>query len=127
VLIAVPGYWFTVAFCDTVGRIPIQYMGFFMMTAILIVLAAAYWKVGCLPSRDRHTDTHPWFAWLLPTIVCVTSPSPCGRTPGPVATLSCMAGCRTPRPETPQSELHLGHDKETVIMWGASPLTRSLT
>ena len=23
----VPGYWFTVAFVDTIGRVPIQFMG----------------------------------------------------------------------------------------------------
>ncbi|CAL8470991.1 g10533 [Coccomyxa elongata] len=37
----VPGYWFTVAFVDTIGRVKIQYMGFTIMTTILIILAAA--------------------------------------------------------------------------------------
>ncbi|KAK9901321.1 hypothetical protein WJX75_006338 [Coccomyxa subellipsoidea] len=37
----VPGYWFTVALVDTVGRVKIQYMGFTIMTVILIILAAA--------------------------------------------------------------------------------------
>ncbi|CAL8470992.1 g10534 [Coccomyxa elongata] len=38
---AVPGYWFTVAFVDSMGRVNIQYMGFTIMTVILVVLAAA--------------------------------------------------------------------------------------
>ena len=41
----VPGYWFTVAFVDKWGRIPIQYMGFAMMTTLLVILAAAYPQV----------------------------------------------------------------------------------
>ena len=42
----VPGYWFTVAFIDKWGRVPIQYMGFAMMTVLLIILAAAYPQLG---------------------------------------------------------------------------------
>jgi PHS family inorganic phosphate transporter-like MFS transporter len=42
----VPGYWFTVAFVDRWGRLPIQYMGFAMMTALLVILAAAYPQLG---------------------------------------------------------------------------------
>uniref|UniRef100_A0ACD5TUB5 Uncharacterized protein n=1 Tax=Avena sativa TaxID=4498 RepID=A0ACD5TUB5_AVESA len=38
----VPGYWFTVAFIDSVGRFKIQSMGFFMMTAFLLGLAVPY-------------------------------------------------------------------------------------
>ena len=46
----VPGYWFSVAFVDKWGRVPIQYMGFAMMTTLLVILAAAYPQVsrGCL-------------------------------------------------------------------------------
>lgn len=39
---AIPGYWFTVAFVDTVGRKPIQFMGFTMLTIIFICIGFAY-------------------------------------------------------------------------------------
>ncbi|KAF0898807.1 hypothetical protein E2562_011881 [Oryza meyeriana var. granulata] len=38
----IPGYWFTVAFIDIVGRFAIQLMGFFMMTVFMLGLAAPY-------------------------------------------------------------------------------------
>ncbi|KMT16625.1 hypothetical protein BVRB_3g049110 [Beta vulgaris subsp. vulgaris] len=38
----VPGYWFTVAFIDVVGRFFIQLMGFFFMTAFMFGLAIPY-------------------------------------------------------------------------------------
>ncbi|WOL07061.1 hypothetical protein Cni_G15797 [Canna indica] len=38
----VPGYWFTVAFIDIIGRFFIQVMGFFMMTAFMLGLAIPY-------------------------------------------------------------------------------------
>jgi PHS family inorganic phosphate transporter-like MFS transporter len=38
----VPGYWFTVAFIDSVGRFKIQAMGFFMMTGFMLGLAVPY-------------------------------------------------------------------------------------
>ncbi|TVU48351.1 hypothetical protein EJB05_07985, partial [Eragrostis curvula] len=38
----VPGYWFTVAFIDIVGRFAIQVMGFLMMTVFMIALAVPY-------------------------------------------------------------------------------------
>jgi MFS family permease len=41
----VPGYWFTVALVDTMGRVNIQFMGFGIMTTILIVLSAAYFQI----------------------------------------------------------------------------------
>jgi PHS family inorganic phosphate transporter-like MFS transporter len=39
---AVPGYWFTVAFIDIIGRFWIQLMGFFMMTVFMLGLAFPY-------------------------------------------------------------------------------------
>ncbi|GMI68165.1 phosphate transporter 1;4, ARABIDOPSIS THALIANA PHOSPHATE TRANSPORTER 2 [Hibiscus trionum] len=39
---AVPGYWFTVAFIDRMGRFGIQLMGFFFMTLIMFALAITY-------------------------------------------------------------------------------------
>lgn len=42
----VPGYWFTVAFVDKWGRVPIQYLGFACMTTLLVILAAAYPQLG---------------------------------------------------------------------------------
>ncbi|XP_027350116.1 inorganic phosphate transporter 1-4-like [Abrus precatorius] len=38
----VPGYWFTVAFIDIVGRFAIQLMGFFFMTVFMFALAIPY-------------------------------------------------------------------------------------
>lgn len=38
----VPGYWFTVAFIDYMGRFAIQLMGFFFMTVFMFALAIPY-------------------------------------------------------------------------------------
>ncbi|KAF3456785.1 hypothetical protein FNV43_RR01439 [Rhamnella rubrinervis] len=38
----VPGYWFTVAFIDHIGRFAIQMMGFFFMTVFMFALAIPY-------------------------------------------------------------------------------------
>ncbi|XP_010522478.1 PREDICTED: probable inorganic phosphate transporter 1-6 [Tarenaya hassleriana] len=38
----VPGYWFTVAFIDRMGRFPIQIMGFSFMTVFMFALAIPY-------------------------------------------------------------------------------------
>ncbi|XP_077242019.1 inorganic phosphate transporter 1-4-like [Tasmannia lanceolata] len=38
----VPGYWFTVALIDHIGRFTIQVMGFFFMTVFMIALAVPY-------------------------------------------------------------------------------------
>uniref|UniRef100_J3MVE0 H(+)/Pi cotransporter n=1 Tax=Oryza brachyantha TaxID=4533 RepID=J3MVE0_ORYBR len=38
----VPGYWFTVALIDVVGRFKIQAVGFFMMTVFMLGLAVPY-------------------------------------------------------------------------------------
>ncbi|GAB4850902.1 Inorganic phosphate transporter 1-4 [Ancistrocladus abbreviatus] len=38
----VPGYWFTVAFIDVIGRFAIQLMGFAMMTIFMFALAIPY-------------------------------------------------------------------------------------
>ncbi|KAJ4974444.1 hypothetical protein NE237_007618 [Protea cynaroides] len=48
----IPGYWFTVAFIDYIGRSVIQLMGFFMMTVFMLGLAIpynTYWKNGSHP------------------------------------------------------------------------------
>ncbi|XP_013747329.2 inorganic phosphate transporter 1-4-like [Brassica napus] len=39
---AVPGYWFTVAFIDVIGRFTIQIMGFFFMMVFMFALAIPY-------------------------------------------------------------------------------------
>jgi PHS family inorganic phosphate transporter-like MFS transporter len=39
---AIPGYWVSVATIDTLGRKPIQFLGFGMLTAIFIVIGFAY-------------------------------------------------------------------------------------
>jgi MFS family permease len=41
----IPGYWFTVFFVDRMGRIPIQFMGFTIMTALMAALAGTYWQL----------------------------------------------------------------------------------
>ena len=38
----IPGYWFTVAFIDILGRFAIQLMGFFFMTVFMFALAIPY-------------------------------------------------------------------------------------
>jgi PHS family inorganic phosphate transporter-like MFS transporter len=38
----IPGYWFTVAFIDILGRFTIQLMGFFFMTVFMFALAIPY-------------------------------------------------------------------------------------
>ena len=38
----VPGYWFTVALIDVIGRFTIQLMGFFFMTVFMLALAFPY-------------------------------------------------------------------------------------
>ncbi|GMI70499.1 phosphate transporter 1;5, PHOSPHATE TRANSPORTER 5 [Hibiscus trionum] len=38
----IPGYWFTVAFIDRMGRFTIQLMGFFFMTVFMFALAIPY-------------------------------------------------------------------------------------
>ncbi|KAK5201917.1 MFS transporter [Cryomyces antarcticus] len=43
---AIPGYWVTVALVDTVGRKPIQLMGFSLLTIIFIIMGFAYDKIG---------------------------------------------------------------------------------
>lgn len=43
---AVPGYWFTVATVDTVGRKPIQLGGFFILTILFIVMGFAYFHIS---------------------------------------------------------------------------------
>ncbi|KAL7144950.1 hypothetical protein ABFS83_07G046000 [Erythranthe nasuta] len=46
----VPGYWFTVAFIDIMGRFAIQLMGFFFMTVFMFAIAIPYdhWKTNHL-------------------------------------------------------------------------------
>lgn len=39
----VPGYWFTVAFIDKIGRFTIQLMGFFFMTVFMFATAIPYY------------------------------------------------------------------------------------
>ncbi|KAL3640056.1 putative inorganic phosphate transporter 1-3 [Castilleja foliolosa] len=43
----VPGYWFTVALIDVIGRFAIQLIGFFFMTVFMFALAFPYnhWKL----------------------------------------------------------------------------------
>ncbi|KAF2144444.1 uncharacterized protein K452DRAFT_295893 [Aplosporella prunicola CBS 121167] len=43
---AIPGYWVTVATCDTIGRKPIQLMGFILLTILFCIIGFAYHKIG---------------------------------------------------------------------------------
>ncbi|KAJ9611515.1 acid phosphatase pho5 [Cladophialophora chaetospira] len=43
---AIPGYWVTVATVDTIGRKPIQLMGFVLLTIIFVVIGFAYSHLG---------------------------------------------------------------------------------
>ncbi|KAI9816538.1 MAG: acid phosphatase pho5 [Pycnora praestabilis] len=43
---AIPGYWVTVATVDTIGRKPIQLMGFTLLTIIFCIFGFAFHKLG---------------------------------------------------------------------------------
>ncbi|KAK4943309.1 acid phosphatase pho5 [Elasticomyces elasticus] len=43
---AIPGYWVTVATVDTIGRKPIQFMGFTVLTILFVIIGFAYHKLG---------------------------------------------------------------------------------
>jgi len=43
---AIPGYWVTVATVDTIGRKPIQFMGFAMLTILFCIIGFAYDNLG---------------------------------------------------------------------------------
>ncbi|EME77982.1 uncharacterized protein MYCFIDRAFT_212607 [Pseudocercospora fijiensis CIRAD86] len=43
---AIPGYWVTVALVDTIGRKPIQLMGFIILTIIFCIMGFAYHHIG---------------------------------------------------------------------------------
>lgn len=43
---SIPGYWVSVATVDTVGRKPIQIMGFAVLTALLCIIGFAYHKIS---------------------------------------------------------------------------------
>ncbi|CAM6121426.1 unnamed protein product [Calypogeia fissa] len=52
----VPGYWFTVAFIDIVGRKPIQLMGFTMMSIFMYILAFDFYNLrgGTIKGDSAH-------------------------------------------------------------------------
>ncbi|KAF1351845.1 MFS transporter [Delphinella strobiligena] len=43
---AIPGYWVTVALVDTIGRKPIQLMGFIILTILFCIMGFAYNQIG---------------------------------------------------------------------------------
>ena len=47
---AIPGYWVTVATVDTVGRKPIQIMGFVVLTVLFCIIGFAYSKLQTAPN-----------------------------------------------------------------------------
>ena len=42
---AIPGYWVTVLTVDTIGRKPIQIMGFTMLTILFVIIGFAYHRL----------------------------------------------------------------------------------
>ncbi|EFJ36212.1 hypothetical protein SELMODRAFT_438081 [Selaginella moellendorffii] len=54
----VPGYWFTVALIDRIGRFTIQVMGFFMMTVFMFALAIPYYKLRGDKCGDSFCGGH---------------------------------------------------------------------
>eukprot|EP01112_Ceratiomyxa_fruticulosa_P022555 TRINITY_DN829_c0_g1_i3.p1 TRINITY_DN829_c0_g1~~TRINITY_DN829_c0_g1_i3.p1 ORF type:complete len:537 (+),score=93.49 TRINITY_DN829_c0_g1_i3:188-1798(+) len=55
----VPGYWFTVAFVDKMGRRKIQFMGFAILTIVFVILASGYQQI-----RDNSV-------WLFIALYCI--------------------------------------------------------
>ena len=53
----IPGYWFTVATVDTLGRIKIQLMGFTLMTVFMSALAGGYFHL--LDRSDSQSTLNP--------------------------------------------------------------------
>jgi PHS family inorganic phosphate transporter-like MFS transporter len=49
----VPGYWFTVAFIDIIGRWIIQLMGFFFMTFFMLILTFDYYHLRGQPCPNN--------------------------------------------------------------------------
>lgn len=43
---AIPGYWVTVALCDTIGRKPIQLMGFTILTILFCIMGFGFSAIG---------------------------------------------------------------------------------
>src|SRR5579871_5156158 len=43
---AIPGYWFSVAFIDTLGRKPIQVGGFAILTVLFCIIGFGFHKIG---------------------------------------------------------------------------------
>ncbi|CAM9018413.1 hypothetical protein WICANDRAFT_61677 [Wickerhamomyces anomalus NRRL Y-366-8] len=43
---SIPGYWFSVATIDTIGRKPVQLGGFLLLTIILCIIGFGYHKIG---------------------------------------------------------------------------------
>lgn len=54
----VPGYWFTVAFIDIIGRKPIQLGGFIMMSIFLYVLAFDFYQLRGHPIENNTKFRH---------------------------------------------------------------------
>jgi PHS family inorganic phosphate transporter-like MFS transporter len=51
----VPGYWFTVAFIDIIGRWIIQLVGFFFMTLCMFILTFMYYSLRGQPCANNAT------------------------------------------------------------------------
>jgi MFS transporter, PHS family, inorganic phosphate transporter len=43
---AVPGYWVSACLIDTIGRKPVQFFGFFMLTVLFCIIGFDYWNLS---------------------------------------------------------------------------------
>jgi PHS family inorganic phosphate transporter-like MFS transporter len=64
---AVPGYWFTVALCDTVGRKPIQFMGFGILTLLFLVWGFDYHHISPNAMFGIYVIAQFFFNFGIPT------------------------------------------------------------
>ena len=77
----VPGYFVTIAFVDRWGRVPIQYMGFAMMTVLLVILAAAYPQLGDPVTATAKPSEWSCYPFFLPPLSSLFSFSPFSLLP----------------------------------------------
>jgi PHS family inorganic phosphate transporter-like MFS transporter len=74
---AIPGYWTTVALVDTVGRKPIQLMGFIVLTILFIIWGFDFNNLSgtahlaYFPSLNF--SCHLFFLLLMPTTPCIST------------------------------------------------------
>lgn len=105
---AIPGYWVTVATVDTVGRKPIQLMGFTILTILFCIIGFAYHQVGhkgllalYVLSQFFFNFGKPSFPFPLPN---PTPPPPSSLSPSLSPSLPTKLTLPPPRPQ--RHDLH---------------------